>query len=128
MNSRSPGLFKRLFRTGVLSPNGLLLRALLLVVAFAICEAAGLRAHTTFLSGTAASAGSWQSSVVWGVTYILAYLGFVLLAPILLLAAVLLSFWGRLESRGRSPHAADGVSSLPANQEPEVQDVRQERA
>ena len=85
----------------ILSPAGLALRALLLAAGFAICEAAGLREHTTFLSGTAAAGGGGSVSVVWGVTYILAYLGFVLLVPIFLLAALWLVLWQEFDGRKR---------------------------
>ena len=96
-------MLKRMVRAGFLSPIGLVLRALLLAAVFVVCEAAGLREHTTFLSGTAASAGKWEASVVWGVIYILSYLGFVLLTPILLIAAAVLVAWQKLAKRGHAP-------------------------
>jgi hypothetical protein len=84
---------KSFFRAPLLSPKGFVLRASLLAVGFGICELAGLRDHTTFLSGTSASAGGYQASVVFGVTYIVAYLGLAVVVPILLLAALLLRSW-----------------------------------
>ncbi len=76
------------------SPKGLLFRAAGLALLFGICLVVGLREHTTFLSGTGT-----QESAVWGLTYILAYLGFVLLAPTFLLAAALLALWQKWVQR-----------------------------
>lgn len=82
------------------SPRGLAARALLLVVLYAICEFAGLRENTTFLSGTHASAsGAWNGTVVLGLVYLLAYYGLVLAAPILLIASALLMTWERIRHR-----------------------------
>lgn len=87
---------RKLTRAPFLSPAGLVARALLLVVVFGLCELAGWREHTTFISGTAVSADAGiSSSVTFGLIYMLAYFGFVLAAPILLLAASFLAFWKR---------------------------------
>jgi len=78
-----------------LSPRGFVTRALLLTFIFGICELAGWREHTTFISGTATSVDAGiNSSVTFGLIYMLAYFGFVLVAPILLLAAAMLAAWG----------------------------------
>ncbi len=82
------------------SPRGLAARAVLLVVIYAVCEVAGLRENTTFLSGTQ-GANAWNSTVVLGLLYLFAYHGFVLAAPILLIAAALLTAWERLLVRHR---------------------------
>ena len=83
-----------------LTPGGLLVRAALIGVFFAACHLAGWREHTTFLSGTPASAGgSVNTSALLGVVYMAGYFGFVLLAPILGLAAGLLFAFERLASR-----------------------------
>jgi hypothetical protein len=79
-----------------LSPKWMLLRAAAISVAFGLCECCGLREHTTFLSGSTASASAgWSWSVAWGVTYIVVDLGFTLVAPVLLLAAGFLGAWQR---------------------------------
>ena len=83
----------------LLSPAGLAARAGLLVLVFALCEVAGLREYATFLSGTQ-QGGQWSSSVLGGVAYLFAYYGFVLVAPILLIAAGLLAGWRRLAGKG----------------------------
>jgi len=63
-----------------------------------IAEIAGLREYTTFLSGTAANpeAGLRWSSFL-GMVYIVLYLGFVVVAPILILAAGLLAVGKRMK-------------------------------
>src|ERR1051325_651691 len=84
-------------RADFLSSKWLLLRAALLVGLFGFCHAAGLREHTTFLSGTVTAVGmSREVSIVLGVTYLVAYFGFVLLSPILVLAACLVMFFHRV--------------------------------
>jgi len=92
-----------LIRAPFLSPLGFVARALLLALVFGACELAGWREHTTFISGTAASAEAGiSSSVTLGLIYMLAYFGFVLVAPILLLAAGMLTLWQRF---ARTPAA-----------------------
>ncbi len=80
------------------SPRGLAARAVLLAALYALCEVAGLRQNPTFLSGTHASSG-WNDTVVRGLLYLFAYHGFVLAAPILLIAAALLYAWERFRRR-----------------------------
>lgn len=79
---------------GLLTPRGLLARALLLVAVYGVCEFAGWREATTFLSGSQTGA-SWSATVWKGVAFLLAYHGAVLLTPILLIAAGLLAMWRR---------------------------------
>ena len=86
----------RLSRLEVLSSAGLVARAGLLATVFALCEVTGLREYATFLSGTQ-QGSQWSSSVFGGVAYLFAYYGFVLAAPILLIAAGLLAAWRRLD-------------------------------
>jgi hypothetical protein len=84
----------------VLSPKGLILRAVMIALTFAVCHWLGLREHTSFLSGTAASSDtSLTVSAVLGVTYIATYLGFVLLTPILLIGAAIQALLGRLPGK-----------------------------
>jgi hypothetical protein len=80
--------FHDLIHAPLFSSPGFVARALLLVLIFGACELAGWREHTTFISGTAPSADAGiNSSVTFGVIYMLAYFGCVLVAPVLLLAA-----------------------------------------
>jgi hypothetical protein len=66
-----------------------LTRAIVLCGLFAIAHLAGLREHTTFLSGTAAGTNA-ESSAIFGVIYMLLYFGCIVFAPILVLASTLL--------------------------------------
>ena len=96
--------FIEVIRAPFLSPLGFVARALLLAVIFAACELAGWREHTTFISGTAASVDAGiSSSVTLGLIYMLAYFGCVLGAPILLIAAGLLSVFRRSRLKVDAP-------------------------
>ena len=77
-----------IFSARLFSPQGLLLRAALLVVFFLIVHILGLREYTTILCGTSPSgnhADVWSSLL--GVLYIVFWFGLVLGAPILALAS-----------------------------------------
>ena len=94
-NDRSKGFFG----APVYSPRGLIVRGVILALFFGICEIAGLREHTTFISGTPTEAGSnVNASSILGVVYLAAYFGFVLMTPILVIAAVLLAMWQKWSS------------------------------
>ena len=74
-----------------LSPGGLFIRGLILVILFLACHLAGLRLYTSILTGTFTPvAGSTQLASLFGVLYALAFLAFVLIAPILLIASGIL--------------------------------------
>jgi hypothetical protein len=92
MSSSRENRIRRALRSRALSPVGLLLRALLIGLIFCICEGCGLRQHATFLSGTTAIPGAnLHLSTFLGAIYLATYFAFVLLAPILVIAAVLLA-------------------------------------
>lgn len=75
-------------------------RALALVLLFATAHLAGLREYTTFLSGTTGSPDvSIRLSAFYGMLYIALYIGCVVVAPVLILAAGLLTLWQRLRGR-----------------------------
>jgi hypothetical protein len=96
-----------LWRAEFLSPKDFLRRAAMLAIIFLAVHLAGLREYTCILNGTAGSVAlSRGLSAFLGLTYVFAYLGFVLLVPILLLAAAMLVAWKRL-SRGRESLAAE---------------------
>ena len=88
---------KRKLRTGeFFSARYFLLRAFALVVLFILVHIAGFRDYTTFLSGTMANPDvGFRLSAFYGMTYIVLYLGSVVLAPILAITAGLLAFWNR---------------------------------
>jgi hypothetical protein len=98
--------FRELIRAPLFSPLGFVARALLLAVLFGACEVAGWREHTTFISGTPMSAGAGiNASATRGLIYMFAYFGFVLAAPILLIAAFLVFVWRKFFHAASSPAA-----------------------
>jgi hypothetical protein len=79
------------------SPKDFARRAIFITFAFLILHLAGLREFTTVLSGTAGSVElGWATSAFLGLLYVCGWLGFVVLAPILLLAAALFAIWNRI--------------------------------
>jgi hypothetical protein len=83
--------------SGWFSPQLLLSIAVTLGVFFLLVHLVGFREHTAFLSGTTGSADvGMKLSAFYGVIYILLYLGCVVIAPILVLAAGLLALWQKL--------------------------------
>ena len=92
--------FARLLRGRLLSPLHFLAWAGASALAFTAVELAGWRECTTFLSGTATSVHSdYAALVLRGSLYLLAYFSFVLVAPILVLAAGILALYSRLRRR-----------------------------
>jgi hypothetical protein len=67
--------------------RGFVKRAVLWSLAFGVAHLLGLRAYTSMLSGTSVPE---RLHIVLGMTYIVLYLGFVFLVPMLLIAAGLL--------------------------------------
>jgi len=94
MNAEPPKP-KRKARTGeFFSAKYFLLRAMAIVALFLCVHVAGMREYTTFLSGTSANAQvSFQMSAFYGMVYIALYLGTVVMAPIMVLAAGTLALW-----------------------------------
>jgi len=69
-----------------------LVRALALGILFLAAQVAGLREYTTFISGTAGAPDvSMQTSALYGAAYLALYMGCVVVAPIMLVAAGLLA-------------------------------------
>ena len=90
------------------SPTYFLVRALTLSALFLLVHLAGLREHTTFLSGTPGEAETGlRLSAFYGMVYILLYLGCVVVAPILLLTAGLLAAWQKHRRK------ASGATAIP---------------
>ena len=101
MSRNLPHRLAALWRAELFSPKDLLRRAVVVAVIFLGVHIAGLRDYTCILNGTAASVELGRGmSAFLGLAYVFAYLAFVLLVPILLLAAAILTGWHRL-SRGR---------------------------
>jgi hypothetical protein len=69
----------------------------LLTVLFVIAQVAGLRNFTSVLNGTVGSTNmDWNTAALLGVTYVIIYLGVVIIVPILVLAALILKIWRRI--------------------------------
>jgi hypothetical protein len=95
---KKPAIFER---ADFLSPKDLLQRAGAITVTFLLLHVAGLREYTSILNGTVGSVAlGWQVSGFLAVIYILAYLAFVVLVPILVLAAMILLAWQRCSKKG----------------------------
>jgi hypothetical protein len=84
------------WRAEFFSPKDFVRRAFVLTVSYLAVHLAGLREFTSILNGTVGSVGlGWGLSAFLGLGYIFAYLAFVLLVPILLLAAGILTLCNR---------------------------------
>jgi hypothetical protein len=84
----SLGLFRR---AEFLSAKDLLQRAGAISALFLLAHLAGLREFTSVLNGTIGSvAAGWKLSSFLALVYILSYLAFVILVPVLVLAAMIL--------------------------------------
>jgi hypothetical protein len=106
------GLLRRLWKAEAFSPAGFLLRAILIAVLFFTSELLGLREYTTFLSGTSANVNlSWTTASLLGLIHLLLYVAFILLGPIFLIAAGLLTAWNHWKSR--SPVAGQAPANCP---------------
>jgi hypothetical protein len=85
-----------------LSPHGLLSCAAILTLTFMFMHLLGLREYTTIISGTSPTGDpqDWFAALI-GVFYILFYLAFTMLVPLLLIAAGLLALGFALPARSR---------------------------
>jgi len=69
-------------------------RAVTIAALYGISELAGLREYTTFISGTSANLGMHpHTAALLGLVHLVLYVGSILLAPIMLIAAGLLTGW-----------------------------------
>lgn len=85
---------RRLWRADFLSPKDLLQRAAVLALLFLVAHLAGLREFTSILCGTVGSTEmSWRHSAELGVLYLILYMAFVLVVPVLVIAAAIVSAW-----------------------------------
>lgn len=85
------------------SPKDFLRHAVLIVLVFGVAHLFGLREHTSFLNGTTGSVDlGYELSTLLGMTYLVLYFAVVLLAPILVLAACLVSLWLKYQNRNSS--------------------------
>ena len=87
---------RSLWKAEFLSPKDLVRRAIVVSLLFLIAQIFGFKEFTSVLNGTTGSlAIGWTGSAAIGLLYIVLYLAFVLLVPILLLAAATLTIWKR---------------------------------
>jgi hypothetical protein len=106
---RSLGLFRR---AEFLSPRDLLQRAGAISTLFLVAYLAGLREFTSVLNGTIGSlAVGWNLSAFLSVIYIVLYLMFVVLVPILILAAVILAVGRRCVQKAENSHITSDANS-----------------
>lgn len=97
-------------RADFFSPKDFVRHAILIIILFLGVHLAGLREFTSILNGTSGSVELGPDvSAVLGAIYLLAYLGLVLLVPMLLLAAALLAGWRRWKA-GESAIKQDGLA------------------
>ena len=82
----------RFLTSDTATPRGLFVWAVLLSAVFAGVHLAGWRELTTMLSATAVEGYTFAGTAARGAAYLLAYFGFVLGVPILLIAAGILKW------------------------------------
>ena len=75
-----------------------LVGALICILAFGLVHLLGFRANTSFLSGTGSIK---EEEITNGIIYIIMYAGFVILAPVLLIAAGLLKVFISVKCFGK---------------------------
>ena len=84
-------------RAEFLSAKDMVQRAAAIGGLFLLVHLAGFREFTSILNGTIGSLDlGWNLSTFLAVIYILIYLAFVILVPVLVLAAIILMVWQRL--------------------------------
>jgi len=106
--------WRRLKRTRRISPGGFLIYAAVLSIVFGVAHLFGLRENVSFLSGTLTGASSM--SLFWGVVYAALYFMFVLLVPILILAAGIFYVLQRLWPSRPSPSRLTADERHPAGE------------
>jgi hypothetical protein len=80
-----------------LSSKDLICRSIVITLIYGVVSLAGLRQYTSILNGTPGSVEISRGLAAFlGLGYVCAFLAFVLLVPIFLIAAALLACWRRL--------------------------------
>lgn len=84
------------------APSGLVFRALIIGLLFALAHLAGWREYTGILCGTTAAPGAnFMAIALRGLLYVMLYLLTVLAVPVMLAASAFLYFWARREDRNK---------------------------
>jgi hypothetical protein len=96
-SGKKPTIFQR---AEFLSAKDMIQRAAAISGLFLLVHLAGFRQYTGILNGTIGSlALGWNLSAFLAVIYILLYMAFVILVPMLFLASVILIVWQRLRQK-----------------------------
>jgi hypothetical protein len=87
-------------RAEFLSAKDMIQRAIAISGLFLVVHLAGFREYTGILNGTIGSLElGWNLSAFLAVIYIVLYLAFVIVVPVLVLAAAILVVWQRLHRK-----------------------------
>ncbi|MGO8688990.1 MAG: hypothetical protein ACLQLG_05095 [Thermoguttaceae bacterium] len=107
MTDHAGSRIRWIFPRRLVTPGGFLWLAAALVLVYLVCDGLGWREYTSVLSGTVEPGDQGGRFLVPGLIYVAAYLGFVVAAPLLALAAgvfsLLLRLWGRGGARKQNP-------------------------
>ena len=99
-------------RAEFMSAKDMLQRAVAISVVFLVMHLAGFREFTGILNGTIGSLSlGWNLSAFLAVIYIVFYLMFVILVPVLILAAAILVFWQRGIQKGEISRVSPDAKS-----------------
>lgn len=86
-------LFQRFREADAFAPITFVGRAIIIAILYAVSCLAGLEEYTAFLSGTSAVGLGWKTAATLGLIHLLLHFGFILLVPIFLITAGLLTAW-----------------------------------
>ena len=104
--NKHESMFSHLWRAEFCSPKDFVRRAALISLGFLILHLAGLKDFTSIINGTMGSVElGWGLSAFLELLYIVAWLAFVVLTPMLLLAAALLMIWNRIGAHDSASYA-----------------------
>jgi len=111
MNKLSWKKFAIFQRADFLSPKDMLQRAAAISGLFLLIHLAGFRELTGVLNGTIGSLTlGWNLSAFLAVFYIVLYLAFVILVPVLILAAGILAVYRRCIQKTEIPRVKPGAN------------------
>ena len=112
MTGRAKNLFVAAVPRRLISPCGFVWAAAALCLSYSVCHVLGWREYTAFLSGSVAGGERAGLCLAFGIVYAAAYFGFVLIAPVLLLASAIFA----LLLRVRRPDRAIEGAGCPATE------------
>jgi len=107
---------RRCWRAEFFSPKDLLQRAAVIAFIFLLAHLAGLREFTSILNGTVGSVEmSWQQSAFLGALYLILYMAFILLVPVLVIAAVISTAWQKFAVQKKASQNESGTNPSNTN-------------